>query len=382
MVDPGEGKGEVVLVCGGTGGHLAPGIAMAQRFRQKGVPVLLVISSKPVDRLMLKAYPEFNYKICPGVAFSLHPKKITSSVWHGFSNLFSAFNLLRRRHPVSVFCFGGFLTPGFALSCAFFRIPLFLHESNQVPGRALRLFGRFAKRAYCPEGMKLPGLRTGQHLAVGMPLRQEAHHVLKDEARSKLSLSKNQKILLLLGGSQGAKVLNVWFEAHAEQLALDGIQVICVTGDVSLDEHEMNCPARSGGSIAHRIMPFHPDIPLLLSAADVALCRAGAGTIAEIIRTLTPSVLVPYPYAADDHQERNARNLEARAGGVVLLQEDLDCLYSEVADLIFNDWLLAKMRENLRSLERRDAGDMILQDWFDQMDTLSNLKVSTRKVAL
>ena len=116
-----------------------------------------------------------------------------------------------------------------------------------------------------------------------------------------------------------------------------------------------------GSKVEVRTYAFHNALHELFSASDVVVSRAGAGTIAELIHCLTPSILVPYPHAADQHQLANARDLERRGGCILVEQEDLQGLYREILDLIYNDWLLGRMRSNLRSLIHGDAAMEICQ---------------------
>jgi UDP-N-acetylglucosamine--N-acetylmuramyl-(pentapeptide) pyrophosphoryl-undecaprenol N-acetylglucosamine transferase len=147
-----------------------------------------------------------------------------------------------------------------------------------------------------------------------------------------------------------------------ERLAGEGIQVCCVTGLGKGGDEVRELRAKSGQTVKAIFMPFCDDVATLLSAADLVVSRAGAGTIAELIRCATPAILVPFPQAADNHQWANARFFERQGGGIVVDQHYLANLDREVRDVIFNDWLLHKFRANLQRMDRANMLDLILDD--------------------
>jgi UDP-N-acetylglucosamine--N-acetylmuramyl-(pentapeptide) pyrophosphoryl-undecaprenol N-acetylglucosamine transferase len=175
-------------------------------------------------------------------------------------------------------------------------------------------------------------------------------------------LEASQKVLAILGGSQGAASFNTWARAQVTTLAAEGIQVYCLTGlDKGQPEiHEFK--TRTGAVIKSIFVPFCDRMAELLSASDLVVSRAGAGTIAELIRCETPAILVPFPHAADDHQHANAAFFERQGGGLAVEQAQLDTLHEEVVDAIFNDWLLRKFRGNLRRMDRANSLDLMIRD--------------------
>jgi UDP-N-acetylglucosamine--N-acetylmuramyl-(pentapeptide) pyrophosphoryl-undecaprenol N-acetylglucosamine transferase len=227
---------------------------------------------------------------------------------------------------------------------------------------AIRLMGRFARRVYLPYGIRLRGVGVAATLNIGLPVRREIARVPRAQARAALGLDPNQKVLVILGGSQGASVLNDWARSNLPLFAAEGIQVVCVTGLGKGEPETRDLRTRAGAPVRAVFMPFCDRMGDLLSAADLAVSRAGAGTIAEFIRCETPSILVPYPHAANDHQRPNAGFVERQGGGIVVDQGRIADLHSEVLDVIFNDWLLTKFCSNLRRMDRADAGDVMVRD--------------------
>lgn len=249
------------------------------------------------------------------------------------------------RRPVYIVCGG---TGGHL-------IPVVLHEANRKVGRSIRSLSGIADMVFVPEGVQLPGVEPRRLRRLGMPLRREVRHIPKEEIRARLGLPLHAKVLVVVGGSQGAEVLNKWVERHRRSLAADGIWVYLVTGPGKQNLPELETiESDLGGMVEVRTFAFHSALQELFSAADVVVSRAGAGTIAELVACLAPSILVPYPHAADQHQLANASDLERRGGCILVRQEQVNSLYREVLDLIFNDWLLGRIRDNLRRLAQKD----------------------------
>lgn len=355
-------KGNFLIACGGTGGHLAPGIGLAERLLSRGHTCKLVVSQKEVDSRLCRKYQHLDFLRTPGCGFSWHPLQLLRFVFGQIRSVFVSLSLLKREKPDAVIAFGGFTAVGLSLCSYFLGIPLFLHEANRKPGRAIRMLARLCRRLYLPPGVRLPGLPYGLLAHPGYPLRREIRRLPKESARAALGLEGVGKLLVVLGGSQGAASLNKWVQDNIEFLGSEGISVYCVTGLGKGAEGMFEFPSSLGGVARAWFTQFTDRVSEVLSAADLVVSRAGAGAIAECVHVGTPVILIPYPFAADNHQEENARFLERQGGCLLLPQEKLESLRLEVRELIFNEWLLAKMRENMRLLGRRDAADWISRD--------------------
>jgi len=351
-----------VISCGGTGGHLAPGIAVAQALQDKGHQCRLIISTKDVDSRLVRNYPQLQYAKSPGIGFSLSPLRFIRFNYEQARGLAFTIKLLRDFKADAVIGFGGFLTIGAVFAAFLTGVPVVLHEANRKAGRAIRMMAGFARRIYLPPGVSIKGLPRRIVSHCGYPIRKDIQPVPQDEARARLGIDVPGKLLLVFGGSQGASSLNQWVTQHFDALAKENISVFCVTGlnKEAAGTIEQRTP---DGQIAKAIFsPFVDQMSDVLSAADLVVARAGAGSIAEFARCRLPSILVPYPYAADDHQLANARFLEQQGGAVVVPESELDRLLGEVIELIFNDWLIRRLRENLERLDRENPVENIIQD--------------------
>jgi UDP-N-acetylglucosamine--N-acetylmuramyl-(pentapeptide) pyrophosphoryl-undecaprenol N-acetylglucosamine transferase len=352
-----------VISCGGTGGHLSPGISLAEGLIARGHTVTLLISQKKVDARLIEKYPQFEFIRVPGTGFSWSPIRLGRCAITQVRGFFFCLKLVRETKPDGIVGFGGFTSAGIAVSGWLRGVPVALHESNRIPGLAIRVLGRIAKRVYLPAGIKLPGVHAAATRHGGMPVRKEIQRLPQAVARTALGLDPNQKVLVVFGGSQGASPLNEWVRNKLQLFAAEGVQVYCVTGlDKGRNGESRDLKTKTGAPIRAVFTPFCDQVAELLSAADLVVSRAGAGTIAELIRCETPAILVPYPQAADDHQRANAAFFERQGGGLVVEQAFLAALHAEVLDTIFNDWLLRKFRGNLQRMDRANSLELMLDD--------------------
>jgi UDP-N-acetylglucosamine--N-acetylmuramyl-(pentapeptide) pyrophosphoryl-undecaprenol N-acetylglucosamine transferase len=219
-----------------------------------------------------------------------------------------------------------------------------------------------AHRLYLPPGVRLPG-RLGLLVRhTGLPVRAEVRRMPRSEARAILGVDPLQKLLVVVGGSQGSGPLNRWVGENLETLAREGVQVWCVTGLGKGEAQVRELRTKTGAVVRAWFEPFTDRVGALFSAADLVLSRAGAGTLAELVRCETPAILIPYPFAANDHQRANALHFEQQGGGVVVAETALATLRQEVADVLFNDWLINKFRGNLRRMAEENTIGTMVQD--------------------
>jgi len=354
-----------LISCGGTGGHVSPGISLAEGLVARGHEATLLISMKKVDSRLVEKYPHLRFERMPGAGFSWHPSGMARFGLSQAAALRFCMRFMKAMRPDVVVGFGGFTSAPPAMAARLLGIPVALHEANRVPGLAIRAFGRFAARVYLPLGVRLAGVRTAATRHAGLPVRSEIVRMPAATSRQALGLDPKQKVLVVFGGSQGASSLNSWARSRLETLATEKIQVVCVTGLGKGAAETLVLRSSAGEPVIAVFMPFCDRVAELLSAADLVVSRAGAGTLAELIRCEIPAILVPYPHAASDHQRANAAFFERQGGGLVVEEAGLGSLHSEVLDLIFNDWLLRQFRGNLRRMDRLNSLDLMLADLED-----------------
>lgn len=351
-----------IIACGGTGGHLSPGIALAEALVLRGHSAILLISHKKVDARLSEKYPQLTFERVPSAPFGWRPDVHLRFHWQQLQGLLFSLALISRVKPDAIVGFGGFTNAGVVIAGRMRRIPVALHEANRIPGRAIRVLSRFAKRLYLPPGVRLPGRLGLMVRHTGLPVRKEIVRLSRAEARLRLGVDPTQKLLVVLGGSQGSDPLNQWVENNLPSLAQEGVQVWCVTGLGKGEIGVREFPGKKGSVVRAWREQFSDRIGVLMSAADLVLSRAGAGTLAELVRCETPAILIPYPFAADDHQRANAAYFEQQGGGLVIAETALAGLRQEILDVVFNDWLLNKFCTNLRRMSQENCIDNIVQD--------------------
>ncbi len=354
--------GRFIISCGGTGGHLSPGIALGEALVARGHAATLLISNKKVDARLIEKYGNLKFQRIPGAPFTLNPVGLVRFILKQGTAFLYGINLVRTQRPDGIVGFGGFTTASVILAGAFLKVPVVLHEANRVPGRAIRLLGRLAHRVYLPQGIRLPDVGKTALRHMGLPVRKEIVREPRSEALQSFGFDPRFRVLVVLGGSQGATALNEWSFKNAAALALEGVQLCCITGLGKREAEILEFKTRLGEPIKASFIPFCDRMGALLSTADFVVSRAGAGTIAELIRCTTPAILIPYPFAADNHQWANARFFEMQGGGIVIAQEHMNDLTAEVRDVIFNDVLIQKFKANLVRMDRANSLDDMLND--------------------
>ncbi len=320
----------IAIACGGTGGHLFPGLAVAEVLRGRGHSVLLFISEKEIDTLAVRgpeARGELRFERLPSVGMgrvlSLSSVRFAVGAWRSVAacrRIFAGFQ------PDAVLGMGGFTSTAPLLAARLARVPTFIHESNAIPGKANRLNARLARVvllgfAECAE--RFP--RGTRCETTGTPVRVSLRENAPDRRAALASFgfdpSKDplvKRTLLVMGGSQGARGVNRAVTAALPAWRELPLRVIHLTGQDG--EAEVRAAYDAAGLPAH-VAAFSHDMGAAYAAADVAIARSGAASLTELAHFGLPSVLIPYPFAAEDHQTANAR-LFTRPGAAVMLRED------------------------------------------------------------
>jgi UDP-N-acetylglucosamine--N-acetylmuramyl-(pentapeptide) pyrophosphoryl-undecaprenol N-acetylglucosamine transferase len=353
----------VVIACGGTGGHLFPGIAVAEELEKRGHRVVVLISEKKIDELATRGHEGLRFERMPSVAMPRpwSPRMISFVGRLGLA-VKSSWSLQREVSADVVLGMGGFTSAPPLMAARWAGRRTMIHESNAVPGRANRFCARFADvillgMAAC--SAHFPGKETQ---VVGTPVRRSLEQeVSRDGARRSFGVREDRATVLVIGGSQGALGINEAIMRSLDRLAAAEIQVIHLAGPSGLEAVE--AAYREHRVTAH-VAAFCHDMAMAYAAADLVVARAGASTLTELSYLGLPSVLVPFPYAADDHQTRNGE-VAARAGAAELVPEgELEGarLGEMVVGLMGDKERLGRMAEASASLSTRDAAGLICEE--------------------
>src|SRR5205085_3075674 len=348
----------VAIACGGTGGHLFPGIAVADKLVMRGADVLLLISPKEVDQQAVKSAIGMEVAVLPAVG--LTRGRVLQFV-RGFTGSYRAAKaLFRQRTPQAVLAMGGFTSAPPVFAGRFFGAATFLHESNMVHGRANRLLAHFVNQVFVGFAGAAGRLCSANVLATGTPVRPQFETVDPAACRMSLGLAAQQPVLLMMGGSQGAAGVNdLALRALPELLSkVPNLQILHLSG---IAEHAKVEAAYKDLKIKAVIRPFLTEMELALGAATIAVSRAGASSLAELAAMRLPAVLIPYPSAADNHQFHNAKAFVDSGAALMLEQRTTTpTQFAEAVGALFDDKALAaEMRASLRELYRPEAAELI-----------------------
>ncbi len=348
----------VAIACGGTGGHLFPGIAVADELLLRGCDVLLLISPKEVDQQAVKSATRMAVATLPAIG-------LTRGHWLAFAvgfwkSLRTARQLFRRRPPQAVLAMGGFTSAPPILAAKTCGATTFLHESNAIPGKANRWLARLVDQAFVGFSAAAPRLRGKKVEVTGVPVRSQFRFGSRAACRLALGLEPEDPVLLVVGGSQGAHRLNE-LVVQALPLILERVpraQFVHLTGQSDFEEVRNAYQQRACKAV---VRAFLNEMHLALGAADAAVSRAGGSSLAELAAMQLPAVLIPYPFAADDHQCHNARLL-ADQGAALLLEQSVTgpaALAEQVLKLLLDASARAAMSQALLRCHAPHAAGLI-----------------------
>jgi UDP-N-acetylglucosamine--N-acetylmuramyl-(pentapeptide) pyrophosphoryl-undecaprenol N-acetylglucosamine transferase len=315
---------KVIIAAGGTGGHLYPGIAIAREvLAEAGNEVLFVGTDQGIEARVL---PKESLPVRFVTVGRLKGMGI-GSVLKTFitlpRSLIQSIGLLRHERPHVVVGVGGYASGPVALAAWLLRIPLVIVEPNSYAGLANRILGRFAKKVFvCFPGKDRQGFFPASKKVLTGPLvRKGLDQGDRAKALAAFGLGPGRFTVLAMGGSGGAHAINMTMKEAAKELKdVPDLQVLHQTGEK--DASDVKDGYRKAG-VKAVVLPYINDMAGAYAAADLVVSRSGATTVAELAVLGKRAVLVPYPYAADNHQEYNARSLAEWGGADVIVQKDL-----------------------------------------------------------
>ena len=352
---PSLGGACIGIMAGGTGGHVFPALAVAETLRTQGMQVFWIGTERGMESRLV---PEHGFELehvrieglrGKGLAQVLGaPFKLAAALWQ-------AVEILRRRAPSVVLGMGGFASGPGGLAARVMGLPLVIHEQNRVPGMTNQWLARIATRVFEAFPGSFPTPRRA--IASGNPVRRAI--VELPTPRERFAGRSGPGNLLIVGGSLGAKVLN---ETVPAALALipeqERPRVRHQAGQQTLD---LARRAYAEAGVAAEITPFIADMAEAYGWADLVVCRAGALTVSELAAAGIGSILVPYPYAVDDHQTGNARYLADAGAARLVSQSDLSAagLAAQLRELLGDRATLLDMAEAARARAHPDAAERI-----------------------
>ncbi len=344
----------IMIMAGGTGGHVFPGLAVAEILRDRDQSVVWLGTHRGLEAELVPARGiEIEWISIAGVrgrgvfAWLVAPFKIAWSV-------LQALGVMLRRRPGAVLGLGGFVAGPGGVAAWLTRKPLLIHEQNAVAGTTNRLLARLARRVFEAFPGSFPA--SAGAIEVGNPVREAI--LAAGAARARSARAEGPLRLLVLGGSQGALVLNRTVPAALALLAEADRPLVRHQAGRTLDA--ARAAYREAG-VGARCEAFIEDMAEAYAWADIVIARAGALTLTELAAAGVGALLVPFPHAIDDHQMRNAEHLAAAGAAVIVPQGELDAgrLAAELGALLADPARLAAMGERCHALVRPDAASRI-----------------------
>jgi len=355
---------KIAIACGGTGGHLFPGLAVAEELRQRGHDTLLLVSAKQIDTIALEGAKEQQARALPGIGW---PGFLSPRVFKFGMTLFRSWRecgeVFRDFQPTAIVGMGGFTSAVPLLLGRRLHLPTIIHESNAIPGRVTRYIAPLVSKTLLGFDSCANYLRRAHCVVTGTPVRRGLARVDRAVAAEKFGLDPALPIVLVMGGSQGAHGINQLIHKTTAMWHTDReqVQFIHLTGQADANIAEINYRRHRLTAV---VQAFSTEMEYFYSLADVVISRSGAASLTELSHYGLPSVLVPYPAAADDHQTFNARIFE-QAGAAKILVENKTTpeeLHRVVAEILLDKALRERMASAALSLAGADAARRVAEE--------------------
>lgn len=356
---------KVILSGGGTGGHIYPALTIADNIKLL-CPEAEIIFVGTKAGLEKDIIPRYGYPLkfieVAGFRRSLSFDTLRSA-GKLFEGLYDAYKIISTEKPDLVIGTGGYVCGPVVFTAALQGIPTCIQEQNAMPGVTNKILSRFVKKVFLGYEEAGKYFKHGAELVfTGNPIRTEILEHKRAEAYKELGLDSKKKTILVSGGSRGARSINnAMVEVEHALSGRSDVQVLHATGDVNFEAH-MKALAEKGDLGENIVVkPYLHNMPIALAAADLAVFRAGAIGLAELMAKGIPSVLVPYPYATANHQEFNARAVEAQGAARVILDKELngEILIETIEHLLLHNDELEKMTSAAKALGKPEAAAMI-----------------------
>jgi UDP-N-acetylglucosamine--N-acetylmuramyl-(pentapeptide) pyrophosphoryl-undecaprenol N-acetylglucosamine transferase len=339
----------VLIMAGGTGGHVFPALAVADELRSRGIPVVWLGTKAGIEsRLVPQAGYPIEWMSITGLrgkntlTLLFAPVRITMACWQALA-------VLLRRKPCAVLGMGGFASGPGGLMAWLIRKPLLVHEQNAIAGLTNKILARFASVVL----QAFPGVFKNAE-TTGNPVRQSICEIKNPQQRfsQRVTAQLGKLRILVIGGSLGAVKLNEIIPLALAEINQDERpEIIHQTG---LKNIESARTSYSAAGVEAKVEAFIDDMPAVYEWADLVICRAGAMTVFELAAAGVASILVPYPYAVDDHQTHNAYYLEKTGAAIIRQQDELS-----------TDWLVE-----------------VINDFSANREKLLDMAVAARKLAI
>ena len=354
---------KIIIAGGGTGGHIFPAIAIANAIKAIDSSVKIIFVGA-TGKMEMDKVPAAGYQIKGLTISGFNRSSLVKNIWLPFKlvkSFLEVKNIFKKFEPTVVIGVGGYSTFPVLRFAQSKKIPTFIHESNSYAGKSNVLLGKKATKVFVAcEGMD-KFFPSNKIQVTGNPVRKVIidSPVTKEESLAFFGLKNEQKTVLIIGGSLGARSINNAIYDSIEKLQESGLQIIWQTGKSNADKYRRVVKGKNfiwiGEFINHMEMAY--------AAADIVISRAGAMTVTELCVVGKPSIFVPYPFAAEDHQTANAMVLVEKKAALLVPDSEVD---EKLADVVIalakDDLLLNELKRNISLLAVKNADEVIARE--------------------
>ncbi len=360
---PSKGTRGIIIAGGGTGGHIFPAIAIANALKQED-PTIEILFIGASGKMEMEKVPQAGYTIEGLDIAGFDRQSLLKNILLPFKLIKSFFqvrNILKKFKPRAVVGVGGYSSFPVLRYAQARDIPTFIHESNSFAGRSNIMLGKKATKIFVATGGMEKFFPKEKIMITGNPVRKEIvqSKITKMEGLSFFKLAANKKTVLAVGGSLGAKNINEALATHLDEFEKNDLQLIWQTGKTTAAEYTNKGIDKPNLSIHD----FIKEMEMAYAAADIVISRAGAMAVTELCVAAKPTLFVPYPLAAEDHQTSNAMNLVKKNAALMIKDSEAkEKLVTAVIALSKDESLQATLKRNINALAVSNADEIIAKE--------------------
>lgn len=351
-------KKKILITGGGTGGHIYPGLAIAREILNQGEYSIKYIGSKCGMEAKIIPQNKIDFSSIFIKPLGRSPAKILMALFSLIIGNLQSFAIILKEKPSLVIGTGGYGSFPLVFMASLLNIKTIILEQNLYPGKCTKLLAKRVDWVALSFFESLKYLKKTNSAITGNPIRSVINFVDKETGRKNLKLDPIKPVILVVGASQGAKSINNAILKCLQDWKENQWQIIHITGISNFDEVKKEAENILGdkSKLNYQIYPYLDNIEDAYSSADLIISRAGATTISEITVKGIPAILVPYPYAAENHQEYNAKLLEEKEAAIMIKDKDLEKnLKKNIEELLKKPLLLEQMKYNSLKMGKPDA---------------------------
>lgn len=346
---------KIAFTTGGTGGHIYPALSLANEMKKRGYEVIFIGTCHRMEKEIV---PKAGYKF---YGLDILPFNSIKSVLKGIKAVFEIKKILKQENVDTLIGFGNYISIPSITAAKLLKINIYLQEQNIVMGKANKYGMFFAKKVFLAFGNSLDLIKRFKSKCVvtGNPLRYEFYNITKEDARNILSIPNENRVILVMGGSLGAKSINEAILSNIDKInEKEHFTLYWSTGEKLYKEVQVRI--KNFNNII--VMPYFENVYEIMAASDLVICRSGASTISELLQLEKPSILIPYDYVG---QKENAEMLEYVDAAKAYTNESAKSAILEALSLCEQDSMLNFMRENIKTLNTGNAVNNILKEMED-----------------